>query len=52
MGPGPFVWTDFDVISYKFNNIGEKCVFQQCRSKVNITDAVLGKLCHGSSAVS
>ena len=52
MGPGPFLWTDFDVISYKFNNIGEKCVFQQCRSKVNITDAVLGKLCHGSCAVS
>ena len=33
----------FDVISYKFNNIWDKCVFQQCRSKVNVTDAILGK---------
>ena len=50
-GSRAFLWTDFDVISYKFNNIWNKCVFQQCRSKVNVTDAILGKTCHGSSAV-
>ena len=43
MVPGPFLWMDFDVISCKFNNMWDKCVFQQCRSKVNVTDAVLGK---------
>ena len=43
MVPGPFLWTDFDVISYKFNNIWDKYVFQQCMSKVNVTDAMLGK---------
>ena len=42
-GSTAFLWTDFDVISYEFNNIGDKCVFQQCRSKVNVTDAILGK---------
>ena len=44
MVPGPYLWMDFDVISYKFNNIlWDKCVFQQCRSKVSVTDAILGK---------
>ena len=41
MVPGPFLWTD--VTSYKFNNILDKGVFQQCRSKVSVTDATLGK---------
>ena len=41
--PGPFLWTDFDVISYKFKNTWDKCVFQQCRSNANVTDAILGK---------
>ena len=26
-------------------------MFQYCRSKVNVTDAVLGKICHGSRAL-
>ena len=43
MVPGPFLWTDFDVISYKLNNIWDKCEFQQCRSKINVTDTILGK---------
>ena len=42
-GSRAFLGTDSDVISYKFNNIWDKCVFQQCRSKVNVTDAILGK---------
>ena len=28
-----------------------KCVFQHCRSKINVTGAILGKTCHGSSAI-
>ena len=43
MVPGPFLWKDFDVISYKFNSIWDKCEFQQCTSKVNVTDGILGK---------
>ena len=51
MVPALFLWTDFDIISYKYDNIRNKCVFQHCRSKVNVTGAILGKICHGSSAV-
>ena len=43
MVPMPISWTDFDIISYKYDNIWDRCVFQHCRSKVNVTDAILGK---------
>ena len=33
-----------------YDNMWDKCVLQHCRSKVKVTDAILGKTCHGSSA--
>ena len=42
-GSSAFLWTDFDIILYKYDTIWNKCVFQHCRSKVNVTGAVLGK---------
>ena len=36
------LWTNFDVNSHKYDNIWDKCTFQHCRSKVNVTDAILG----------
>ena len=33
-----------------YENIWDKYAFQHCRSKAKVTDAVLGKKCHGSSA--
>ena len=34
----------------KCDIIWDKCVFRHCRSKVIVTDAILEKLCHASSA--
>ena len=53
MVPALFLWTDFDihVISYKYDYIWDKYVFQHCRSKVNVTGAILGKTLSWYSAV-
>ena len=43
MVPALFLWTDFYIISYKYDIIWDKCAFQHCRSKANVTGAILGK---------
>ena len=43
MVPAPLLWTDFDISSYKYDNIWDKCVFQHCRLKVNVTDVFFRK---------
>ena len=37
-GPNACLWTDFDITSHKYDNTWDKCAFQHCRSKVNVTD--------------
>ena len=34
--------TDFDITLHKYDSVWDKRAFQHCRSKVNVTDAVLG----------
>ena len=38
----PFLWINFYITSYKYDNIWDKCAFQHCRSKLNVTDAIVG----------
>ena len=46
-GSSAFLWTDLDIISHNYDNIWDNCAFEHCRSKDNVTDAILGKTLSG-----